>query len=103
MRTNFFAGISGVKRLMTWNPTAFGGYMKPVVRIENWMVIKHPNGLPYNVLTGSVEGHPRLGTEPWIYTSKILKLDPEKDYCETENTVYVLGAPRRSHESDPRV
>ena len=63
--------------------------MKPIVRIENWRVIKL-RGKPR--LYGDVCGHPRTGDEKSVVTSHILEIDEGLSKAETRNTIYLLGA-----------
>ena len=59
---------------------------KQTARIDNWFKMG-------DQLAGVVSGHPRQGefrSEAQV-TSRIIDFNEEEGYCETKNTVYVLG------------
>jgi hypothetical protein len=70
---------------------------KPLVTIENWVVVQSvisPNYeelQPGNHLMGKVFGHTILPKGKFIYTSPILRVDFNSGLVETLNTVYQLG------------
>ena len=58
---------------------------------------KHPYSGELNASLGGVVGHPKLGDEPIVHTSRIERLvygdDGVPVEIETRNTVYRLAAP----------
>ncbi len=61
---------------------------KPIVHIRDWNIrwSDFRNGLE---LVGIATDHPELGTGR-VWTSRILRVDPEKMEVETLNTLYML-------------
>lgn len=49
---------------------------------------------PVNCLVGSVSGHPRLGTRPFIHTSELFAIDPVAGWARTWSRFYLLGVPK---------
>jgi hypothetical protein len=70
---------------------------KPLVRIENWSVVEdlisesYRELQPGSHLTGYAFGHVNVPNAKFIYTSRIVSLDPRKGLVETLNTSYQLG------------
>jgi hypothetical protein len=67
--------------------------VKQTARIDHWVVIEMATE---SRLHGLVSGHPRQHAFPsgMVYTSPIVKLDEAAGVCETNNTIYTLGAKR---------
>lgn len=61
---------------------------KQKAKIENWLIVPVLEG---EVLIGDVYGHPKLRDGWPIRTSLIVKVDMNKKFVETLNTVYTLG------------
>jgi hypothetical protein len=55
-------------------------------QVEKWQIYN-------NRLYGIVKGHPVIADGRPIISSQIVKLDEEKNICETLNTIYRLGKP----------
>ena len=75
---------------------------KPCARLENWAVVESANIASYqalragNFLVGKVFGHQRIEKGKFIFTSPIVRVDPQQRIAETKNTCYSLG--EASHE-----
>jgi len=44
-------------------------------------------------LSGRVTGHPNHQDGELVFTTKAIAFDPEGNWIETKNTVYILGVP----------
>lgn len=66
---------------------------KPRLTLEKWFpsfsVDRDTGELDYFRIMGNVHDHPRLGTNP-IYTSRVIKVNPDLGSVETLNSVYEL-------------
>ena len=75
---------------------------KPSVKLEDWAVVPAPNSGSYqalrpgNFLVGRAFGHQRIEKGKFIFTSPIVRVDPQQGIVETKNTCYSLG--EASHE-----
>ena len=75
---------------------------KPSVKLEDWAVVPGPNSGSYqalrpgNFLVGRAFGHQRIEKGKFIFTSPIVRVDPQQRIVETKNTCYSLG--EASHE-----
>jgi hypothetical protein len=75
---------------------------KPSVKLEDWAVVPAPNSGSYqtlrpgNFLVGRAFGHQRIEKGKFIFTSPIVRVDPQRRIVETKNTCYSLG--EASHE-----
>jgi hypothetical protein len=75
---------------------------KPSVKLEDWAVVpglktgSYQELRPGNLLVGRAFGHHRVKTGTFIFTSPIVRVDPENNIAETKNTLYRLG--EASHE-----
>jgi hypothetical protein len=75
---------------------------KPSVKLEDWAVVPGPNSGTYqalrpgNFLVGRAFGHQRIEKGKFIFTSPIVRVDPQQRIVETKNTCYSLG--EASHE-----
>lgn len=67
--------------------------MKPEIKIENWYFASTTDGR--KALCGEVSEHPKLtmymGIDHFIQTSLVLKFEPENNFVETKNSIYILG------------
>jgi hypothetical protein len=62
---------------------------KPRARMEGWVLITRDD-VPW-FLTGYATGHPKLpGFRRFIHSSEIQKIDAQRGYAETLNTLYIL-------------
>ena len=70
---------------------------KPAVKLEDWAVVAGPNSGTYqalrpgNFLVGRAFGHQRIEKGKFIFTSPIVRVDPQERIVETKNTYYSLG------------
>ena len=70
---------------------------KPSVKLEDWAVVPSPNSGSYqalrpgNFLVGRAFGHQRIEKGKFIFTSPIVRVDPQQRFVETKNTCYSLG------------
>jgi len=62
---------------------------KPRAQMEGWVLVTRGDD-PW-FLTGYATGHPKLpGFRRFIHSSEIQKMDEQRGYAETLNTVYTL-------------
>ena len=66
---------------------------KPIVKFQRFVGLgKHPYSQEPNAALGGVEGHPKLGDESIVYTSRIERIGygeaGEVVEVETRNTIY---------------
>jgi hypothetical protein len=70
---------------------------KPSVKLEDWAVGPELNPGSYqalqpgNLLVGRAFGHQRIEKGKFIFTSPIVRVDPQQRVVETRNTLYSLG------------
>lgn len=60
---------------------------KPKAQLNNWLYVFGGK------LAGVVFNHPEFQDGAEIITTKAIAFDPEGNWIETQNTVYILGVP----------
>ena len=77
---------------------------KSSVKLEDWAVVPGPNSGSYqalrpgNFLVGRAFGHQRIEKGKFIFTSPIVRVDPQQRIVETKNTSYLLGEASREYK-----